>query len=207
MAQKVLERPPPGLEKAMEKISPTEELCIEHAMLDRIMLAMDQTLKMAGSRKADLSPLKQACAMIRQVVDEHHMKIEEEEVYPKFEDDRVLAPMIEDFEEQHDEARKMVDRLEELAEAGKPDTAELRRVFMDFRDMMMAHAAREETVLFPAMQGTWSDDELDALKEAQEEDEKKLLGDDADEKVFKMLGDIEAAAGIESVGDFTRRLK
>lgn len=207
MAQKILERPPPGLKEAMEKISPTEELCIEHAMLDRIMLAMNRTLKVPGGKKSDFSPIVKACDMIKQVVDEHHMKIEENEVYPKFEGDPVLGPMIEDFVEQHDEARKMVDRMRELAGSGKPDTAELKRVFTDFHDMMMAHAAREETVLFPAMEGTWSDKDLDALKEAQEEDEKELLGEDADEKVYKMLGDLESAAGIESVADFTRRLK
>jgi hypothetical protein len=72
---------------------------------------------------------------------------------------------------------------------------------------LTAHAAREETVLFPAMNGSWSDKDLDELKEAQESDEKRLLGEDADEKIYKMLGDIEAAAGIESVADFTRKLK
>jgi hemerythrin-like domain-containing protein len=207
MAQKVLQRPPPGLEEAMEKISPTEELCIEHAMLDRIMLAMNHTMKMSGGKKSDFKTIVQACDMIKQVVDEHHMKLEETEVYPKFEGDPVLGPMIEDFEEQHDEARKMVGRMRELADSDKPDTSELKRVFTDFHDMMMAHGAREETVLFPAMEGTWSDKDLDALKEAQEEDEKKLLGEDADEKIYEMLGDLEAAAGIESVADFTRRLK
>jgi hypothetical protein len=57
------------------------------------------------------------------------------------------------------------------------------------------------------MEGTWSDKELNALKKAQEDDEKKLLGENADEMVYKMLGDIEAAAGIESVADFTRTLR
>lgn len=45
MVQEVLERTPPGLDKAMENISATEELCVEHGMLDRIMLAMGHTLK------------------------------------------------------------------------------------------------------------------------------------------------------------------
>lgn len=207
MAQKVLERPPPGLEEAMEKISPTEELCIEHAMLDRIMLAMNHTLKKAGSKKADYAPIKQACSMIRQVVDAHHMVIEEEEIYPKFQGDPILGKMVKDFEEQHEEARRMVYRMEELAEGGKSSATELKGIFVDFHDMIMAHAAREETVLFPAMMGTWSDDDLDALKETQEEHERELLGEDAAEKVYEMLGDLEAAAGIESVADFTRRLE
>ena len=46
-----------------------------------------------------------------------------------------------------------------------------------------------------------------ALKDAQEEHEEELLGEDASEKVYAMLGEIEAAAGVESVKDFTRRAK
>jgi hemerythrin-like domain-containing protein len=210
MAQKILERPPPGLDKAMDKISATEELCIEHAMLDRIFLAMDHTLKMAGSgKKADLSPIKKACGMIEAVVNQHHMKIEEDEIYPKFARDAMLSPLVEEFKVQHDEARKMVARIDQLSRTagGKANIDELNAVFTDLKDMLTAHAAREETVLFPAMQGTWAEKDLKALKETQEEHEEKLLGKDAGEKIYAMLGDVEASAGIDSVRDFTRRLK
>jgi hemerythrin-like domain-containing protein len=212
MAQKVLQRPPPGLHEAMEKVSATEELDIEHAMLERIMLVMGHTLKKAESGGgADLSPISKACEMISSVVDKHHMKIEEEEIYPKFKEDPLLGPLARDLKIQHVEARKMVARMDSLCKTGsvrdKSEMEELNRVFTDFRDMMTAHAAREATVLFPAMMGTWSDDELDNLKETQEKDEKKLLGKDADEKIYSMLGELESSAGIESVKDFTRRLK
>lgn len=211
MVQEVLERTPPGLDKAMEKISATEELCIEHGMLDRIILAMGHTLKTAGGRaNADLSPINLACDMITKVVDDHHMKIEEKLVYPKFAKDSKLGSLVSDLKVQHDEARKMVAKMDELARKTSIKSAEfeeLNRVFLDFREMITAHAAREATVLFPAMEGTWSESELKELKESQEKDEKKLLGKDADEKIYKMLGDVESAAGIESVKDFTRRLK
>lgn len=212
MSQEVLQRPPPGLDEAMEKISATEELCIEHGMLDRIMLAMDHAMKMAGnSPKADLSPISKACDMISLVVDQHHMKIEEDEIYPKFEKDPVLKNLASELKIQHDEARKMVAMMSEMSQAGKShskaDMEDMKRVFTDFKDMLTAHAAREETVMFVAMEGTWSDDELQALKDAQEEHEEKLLGEDAAEKVYAMLGQIEAAAGVDSLKDFTRRAK
>ncbi len=73
--------------------------------------------------------------------------------------------------------------------------------------MLSAHSAWEETMLYPAMNGTWSDDDLDNLKETQEEHEKKLLGEDADEKVYGMLADLEEACNIRSVRDFTFRAK
>jgi hypothetical protein len=35
----------------------------------------------------------------------------------------------------------------------------------------------------------------------------ELLGEEDEEKLYSMLGEVESAAGIESVKDFTRRLK
>lgn len=81
---------------------------------------------------------------------------------------------------------------------------ELRTAFTEFHDMMMAHAAWEQMVLFLAMEGKMSEKELDELKEAQEEDEKRLLGDDAEEKVYGMLADLESACGVTGLRDFTR---
>jgi hemerythrin-like domain-containing protein len=70
-----------------------------------------------------------------------------------------------------------------------------------------AHAAFEETVLFPVMEGTWSQKDLDNLREIQEEDEKKLMGDDAAEKMFEMLTSLESSCGVSGLRDYTRRLK
>ena len=205
MAQKMMRRLPPGLEDGMEKMSPTEELCVEHAQLTRIMLAIDHTLQAAGkSPKSSLRPVNQACAMIKQLVDEHHMKIEEGYIYPKFEDTE-LGDFVKVLKNQHIEARKMVAKMTNMSKGGRPDMDELRSTFTDFKDMITAHAAYEESCLFPAMEGTWSDDQLADLREKQEEDEKRLLGNDATEKTFNMLKDLETSCGIEGINDFTRR--
>jgi hemerythrin-like domain-containing protein len=211
MAQMMMGRIPEGLEEGKEKISATEELATEHAMLDRIMLAMNQTLKMAGtSTKADLTPISVACGMIKQVVDKHHMKIEEDEIYPKFEKGE-LADLTKVLKDQHTDMRKMVARMEDLSRTGavrdRSEMDELKRLFVDFHDMVMAHASWEETVLFPVMEGTWSEDELNELREIQEKDEKKLLGKDATEKLNSMLISLESACGVTGLNDFARRLK
>lgn len=211
MAQMTRERIPEGLEDGKEKISATQELATEHAMLDRIMLAMNHKLKMAGTGgKADLRPINIACGMIKQVVDQHHMVIEEEQIYPRFEDGE-LADFVKVLKNQHIEMRKMVSRMENLSKTGavrdRSEMEELNRLFMDFHDMVMAHAAWEETVLFPVMEGTWSDDELTDLKDLQEDHEEKLLGKNATEKTYGMLMDLEKSVGITSVNDFTRRMK
>ena len=206
MAQMTMQKPPSGLEDGIEKMSATQELGLEHAVLDRIMLAMHHSMKMAGKgSKSSLEPCVRGCEIIKQVVDKHHMTIEEEEIYPKFENTK-LSDMARVLKDQHIEMRKMVARMENLAKKGS-DVDELKSTFMDFHDMVMAHAAWEETVLFPCMEGTWSDSDLDDLKETQEKHEKKLLGEDATMKIYGMVADLESSAGITSLKDFTRRTK
>jgi hemerythrin-like domain-containing protein len=211
MAQKMMKRMPSGLEEGMEKLSPTEELDVEHGQLTRILLAMDNVLRSEGSiPKANLGPINQACMLIKQAVVEHHMKIEEEDIYPRFEGTD-LADFASALKSQHIEGRKLLARMDSLSKTGavrdRSEMDELKRVFNDFKDMMTAHAAWEETVLFPVMEGTWSEDDLNDLRETQEKDEKKLLGKDAVEKLNSMLMSVEAACGVNDVRDFTRRLK
>ncbi|WP_048198683.1 hemerythrin domain-containing protein [Methanocella arvoryzae] len=206
MAQMMMKKPPSGLEDGIEKISATQELGLEHALLDRIMLAMNHTIRMAGKgSKSSLEPCVRGCELIKQVVDKHHMVMEEEEIYPRFENTK-LADLARVLKDQHTEMRKMVARMENLASKGS-DVDELRNTFMDFHDMVMAHAAWEETCLFPCMEGTWSQSDLDNLKETQEKHEKKLLGEDATMKIYGMVSELESSAGISGLKDFTRRAK
>ena len=211
MAQKMMKRMPSGLEDGLEKMSPTEELDVEHGQLTRILLAMDNVLRGSASvPKANLGPIDQACKMIRQSVVDHHMKIEEEYVYPRFEDTD-LADCASTLKTQHIEARKLLAHMESLAKSGtlrdRAEMEELKRTFNDFKDMITAHAAFEETVLFPVMEGTWSQKDLDNLREIQEEDEKKLMGDNAAEKMFEMLTSLESSCGVTGLRDYTRRMK
>jgi hemerythrin-like domain-containing protein len=210
MAQKMMKRMPSGLEEGVEKMSPTEELAMEHGQLTRILLAVDNVLRPEGSiPKANLGPINQACTMIRQAVVDHHMKIEEELIYPKFEGTE-LEDCASILKTQHIEARKLLGRMESLAKSGtvksSGDMDELKQCFNDFKDMLTAHAAFEETVVFPFMEGNWSEKELNSLREAQESDEKKLMGDDAVQKTFDNLTSLESSCGVTGLRDYTRRL-
>jgi hemerythrin-like domain-containing protein len=211
MAQKMMKRMPSGLEEGLEKMSPTEELASEHGQLTRILLAVNNVLMAEGNiTKTNLGPISQACKLIRQSVVDHHMKIEEEQVYPKFENTE-LADCASTLKTQHIEARKLLARMESLSKSGtvkdRSEMEELKRTFNDFKDMLTAHAAFEETVLFPVMEGTWSQKDLKNLRETQEEDEKKLMGDDAAEKLYGMLTSLESSCGITGLRDYTKRLK
>jgi hemerythrin superfamily protein len=82
---------------------------------------------------------------------------------------------------------------------------ELKNYFTDFHEMLLAHAAFEESVLFPVLEGTLSGDELKELKMRGTEQEESLFGPDATQKVFDMLYQLEAAAGVKGASHYTKK--
>jgi hypothetical protein len=69
--------------------------------------------------------------------------------------------------------------------------------------MYAAHAAWEDTELFPAYRKQFSEAELDKLGERFEEQEHKLLGSAGFEGALREVGDIERTLGIHDLAKFT----
>jgi hemerythrin-like domain-containing protein len=207
--QVIAAREPPGLKDGIEKMPITEELSLEHAILDRILLAVENALKNADL-KTDLTPVHQATGMIKDVVENHHMKFGEESIYPHFRRGD-LGDMVEAFVSQHSEARKINNRIHNLTSTGnvrdRSEMDELLRLFNRYRTAITAHAAWEETMLFPAMLGTMSRDDMDVLKELNEQQERNLLGKDAEKKIYRQLTGLEQACGITGIRDFVGEQK
>jgi len=93
--------------------------------------------------------------------------------------------------------------------AGKPAGAEQRRAVVadlqTFARMYAAHAAWEDTELFPVYRQQFTERELDALGESFEEQEHKLLGSGGFEGSLKEVGDLEKTLGIHDLAKFTPR--
>ena len=69
--------------------------------------------------------------------------------------------------------------------------------------MYRPHAAREDTVLFPALHRIVSPHEYDALGEEFEQQEHRLFGEDGFEKVVDEVARLERQLGIEDLAQFT----
>jgi hemerythrin-like domain-containing protein len=72
-----------------------------------------------------------------------------------------------------------------------------------FARMYRPHAAREDTVLFPALRSVVSAHEYDALGEEFEEKEHKLFGEDGFEKVVAEVAGLEKQLGLNDLASFT----
>jgi hemerythrin-like domain-containing protein len=65
------------------------------------------------------------------------------------------------------------------------------------------HAAREDTIIFPAWKKNFSDKQLDAISDQFEDIERKMFGKDGFEDAEKKISRIEGMLGLADLGQFT----
>ncbi|BAI63026.1 conserved hypothetical protein [Methanocella paludicola SANAE] len=206
-AQATQARPTWASERSMN-VSAPEALSREHAMLTRLLLAIDNVVDSAlDDRSTDLSPINSAANAIQKVVADHHMAFEEESVYPRMEQIDYLSSMTETLEGQHDDARVVNKMVLDLTRGGKvkgkSEMDELALLTKSFKDMITAHAAWEETVIFPAMYDLLPERDMDDINKQFMEAEQRLLGNKGIVEIYRAIDNIEEAAGTHDLSMYT----
>jgi hemerythrin-like domain-containing protein len=193
-----------------EGIPPTEDLMREHGVLRRILLVYQEAVGRLGTDDAAaLGVIGGAAALVRRFVEEYHEKLEENFVLPSLEKQGKLAELTGVIRAQHAAGRKLTESILQNAKPGKLPTVDQRRTLVAtiqaFARMYAAHAAWEDTELFPVYRGLFSEAELDKLGDKFEEQEHKLLGASGFEGAVKEVSDLEKALGIRGLASFTPR--
>jgi hemerythrin-like domain-containing protein len=196
-------------EKA-EGIPPTEDLMREHGILRRILLVYDEAARRLVTDDAvAIGVVASAAGIVRRFVEGYHEKLEEEFVLPKLEKAGKLVDLAKVIRLQHAAGRKLTESILKGTKAGKSASAEQRRAVVadvqSFGRMYAAHAAWEDTELFPLYREQFTEAELDKLGEKFEEQEHKLLGSGGFEGSLKEVGDLEKTLGIHDLAKFTPR--
>jgi hemerythrin-like domain-containing protein len=191
-----------------EEISPVEDLMREHGVLDRVLLIYDEALARLASRKElDPAVLTGSAGIVRRFIEDYHEKLEERELFPRFEKAHLLVDLVGVLKVQHQAGRDLTDRIRQLSTPATLKAAAERRKLGDalrwFIRMYRPHAAREDTVLFPAFRRVVSPNEYDALGEAFEKEEHRLFGEDGFEKVVAEVAALEGRLGIADLASFT----
>jgi hemerythrin superfamily protein len=65
------------------------------------------------------------------------------------------------------------------------------------------HAAREDTIIFPAWKQTMTAKQLDEMGDKFEDIEREQFGTDGYEDAVKQIGDIEGSLGLADLSQFT----
>jgi hemerythrin-like domain-containing protein len=200
--------PKSGSIKGEEDVSPAEDLMREHGVLDRILLIYEEGLRRLDSRQ-DFDPavLAQSAQIVRRFIEDYHEKLEEDHLFSRFEKAAQLVELVTVLRQQHQAGRRITDQVEHLATLAALKNPEDRRKIEDslrqFIRMYRPHAAREDTVLFPAFRRIVTPNEYDSLGEQFEDQEHKLFGEDGFEKMVDEVANFEKRMGIDNLAQFT----
>jgi len=193
------------------EVTPAEDLMREHGVLNRILLVYDhcKALLSAG-QPFDRLVLSDSATIIRSFIEDYHEKLEEDYLFPRFEEANRLTALVKVLRNQHKVGRVITERL--LDEARKGDgtdqgsNARLAALLDSFVTMYRPHEAREDTVLFPELARILSRHEYYALGEDFEKREHALFGTEGFEGIVVQVAAIEDRLGIGNLADFTPRI-
>ena len=193
---------------ADEDISPAEDLMREHGVLRRILLVYDEGIRRLDSHQPLPSDaIESAADLVRRFIERYHEKLEEELLFPRFERAGKLVDLVATLRRQHEVGRALTDAILRGSgarglgdDAGRLGLADAMRAFAR---MYRPHAAREDTVLFPALREVVGEKELRALGARFEAEEHQQFGNAGFEGVVVQVGAIEQRLGIADLSAFT----
>ncbi len=193
-----------------EDVSAVEDLMREHGVLRRILLIYAECLRRHRAGKTfHPSDLLQSATLVREFVEQYHEKLEEQYLFPEFEKRGDLVPLVKVLRQQHAAGRSLTDAIfAHLPATGAASTLppKLAAACRAFIRMYRPHAAREDTVLFPAFKKLLSAKQLDELGDKFEDEENRRFGADGFGKTVEKVAAIEKELGIYDLSQFTPKV-
>jgi hemerythrin-like domain-containing protein len=197
--------------KGGQEISPIEDLMREHGVLRRILLIYEESIKHLSEDKV-IPPgvIADSAEIVRHFIEDYHEKLEEDEIFPRFQKTGKLDDLVTVLFVQHQAGRHLTEAIIEQSKPAAVSMAATRQNLISnlqqFIRMYRPHAAREDTVLFPAMHSIISKNELREMGEKFEEKEQKLFGEQGFESMVDKVAGIEKKLGINDLSQFTPNL-
>lgn len=191
-----------------EGVPATEDLMREHGVLDRTLLVYEEIVRrLEGRREVKPELLASAADIVRQFIEDYHEKDEEIYLFPRFEKAGKLVDLVHTLRTQHQAGRRVTQRVRQLSTlAALRDPGQRNEITSSihaFIRMYRPHAAREDTLLFPAFRKIVSQHEFEDIGEEMERKEHTLFGGDGFEMYVDKVAGLEKELGIHRLAQFT----
>jgi hemerythrin-like domain-containing protein len=213
----LLAEPFPQQSRAKEKeaakrpeVTATEDLMREHGVLRRALLVFLEVVPKLRQNAAgvDAAALQQTAKLFRTFGEDYHERmLEEQHIFPLI---RKQGPELKRYSdilvEQHNRGREVTDYVLAVTNGQRISVAHvepLAKVLETFVLMYQNHAAREDTIVFPAWKKNFTDKQLDEVSDQFEDIEHKMFGKDGFEDAEKQIGKIERTLGFADLAQFT----
>ena len=192
------------------EVTATEDLMREHGVLRRALLVYTETAPKLRGNAATVAPdaLQRTAKLFRAFGEDYHeKKLEEAYIFPAVKRAGGPAAALPDvLVAQHQRGREITDYILAVtngAKLGAANAEPLARALDALVRMYEHHAAREDTIIFPAWKQTMTAAQLDEMGDKFEDIEKEQFGEDGYEDAVKQIGDIEGALGLSDISQFT----
>jgi hemerythrin-like domain-containing protein len=197
-----------GGEQGIE-VTATEDLMREHGVLRRALLVYRAAAEKLRRSPSAIPPaaLQQTAKLFRSFGEEYHeQKLEEAYIFPAVKQAQGPAAGLPDILiAQHRRGRETTDYILSVTQGAKltSNADALAQALAAFVLMYEHHAAREDTVIFPAWKQTMSAKQYDEIGDKFEEIEQQQFGTDGYETAVKQIGEIEQSLGLSDLSQFT----
>jgi hemerythrin-like domain-containing protein len=184
------------------EVTPGEDLMQEHGVLERVLLVYDEVIRRIQRGEAfDANVVARAADLVRRFVEDYHERNEEQHVFPRLESAKREVELVAVLRKQHQRGREITDEIARGAKGSDP--SRLAPLLESFARMYRPHAAREDTVLFPALRATLGRDAYRELGEQFEEDEHRRFGERGFENAVTEVAALESSLAIGDLARFT----
>jgi hemerythrin-like domain-containing protein len=199
----------PDENKMGGEVTATEDLMREHGILRRALLVYSAAaIKLRANSSAIAPDALQKTAKLFRVFGEdyHEKKLEEAFIFPAVKKVGGEAASYPDILiAQHNRGHEITDYILSVTQGAKLGTnAEaLAKSLEGFVLMYRNHAAREDTIIFPAWKQTMTGKQLDEMNDKFEDIEHEQFGEDGFDDAVKQIAAIESSLGLADISQFT----
>jgi len=192
------------------EVTATEDLMREHGVIRRALLVYAELVPKLKSDPGAVDPaaLQKTAKLFRTFGEDYHERqLEEEHIFPTIKkmNKPGLTHYVDVLTAQHQRGREITDYVISVTNGkiGKQHGDELAKIFEAFTLMYQNHAAREDTILFPAWKTNYTNKQLDEIGDQFEDIEHKTFGKDGFDDAEETISQIEKIFGFEDIAQFT----
>jgi hemerythrin-like domain-containing protein len=206
----VQEAPKKAAHEKEPEVTATEDMMREHGVIRRALIVYAETLPKLRTNPGSIDPsaLRQTASLFRTFAEDYHERmLEEQHIFPLVrKQGGVLERYVNILIAQHKRGREITDYVSAVTNGVKIASTHaepLAQALQGLVRMYESHAAREDTIIFPAWKKNFSDTQLDEIADQFEAIEHKMFGKDGFEDAERKVSNIEGMLGLADLAQFT----
>jgi hemerythrin-like domain-containing protein len=192
------------------EVTANEDLMREHGVLRRILIVYREVSPklVANAAAVDAAALADAAKLFQAFGEHYHEQLlEEQHIFPIVRKaGGEAAGLVDTLLAQHARGREItawiLDRTR-MGRVGTADTERMAKTLTAFSRMYEPHAAREDTIIFPAFNTAIGPKGFDDLGDQFEDIERREFGGDGFNMAVDKVSDIERRLGVADLASFT----